>query len=161
MATKRQKNLRIDDSILTQFEKICKKKKVDQNSEMEELMKQHIARDGQMLTDDIYAPRIAQAVTHAVDAQINRLAKMIYKTQVDATAALYASPVFHNQSLKGMEDILEMFLNSQLLNPNRVRISDQHSLNTNGKTAVHNLRKIALTDHKEQKREQPKTEKTG
>lgn len=116
-------------------------------------MKQYIARDGQMLFDDLYAPRIAHSVKTAVEEQINRLAKMIYKTQVDATAALYSSPVFHSQTLKGVEDVLDMFINPQLLNKDRIRISDQYSLANNGKTAVKNLRKIALTDHQEQKAE--------
>lgn len=158
MAHKRQKNLRIDEGILDEFEKICNRKKQNHNVEMEELMKQYIARDGQMLFDDLYAPRIAHSVKTAVDDQINRLAKMIYKTQVESTAALYSAPVFHSQMLKGLEDILDMFINPQLLNQNRIRISDQYSLAANGKTAVKNLRKIALTDHQDQKKETKKEE---
>ncbi|MED1205595.1 hypothetical protein [Heyndrickxia acidicola] len=156
MATKVQKNLRIDAGILAEFEKIANRKKQNHNAEMEELMKQYIARDGQILYDDLYAPRIAQAVKNAVDEQINRLAKMIYKTQVDATAALYSAPVFHTQTLKGMENVLEAFLDKRLLDPNRLRPSDQYTFSGNGKPAVSNLRKIARTDHQEQKKEPEK-----
>ncbi|MED3561487.1 hypothetical protein [Bacillus xiapuensis] len=154
MARKRQKNIRIDEGILAEFEKIANRKKQQHNTEIEELMKQYIARDGQMLADDIYAPRISKSVEMAVEKQINRLAKMIYKTQVDSTASLYGSPVFHTQMLRGMEDILDTFLDTRLLRQDRVRISDQYSLANNGKQAVKNLRKMALTDHQEQKREQ-------
>lgn len=154
MATKVQKNLRIDAGILSEFEKIAKRKKQNHNAEVEELMKQYIARDGQMLFDDLYAPRIAHSVKQAVDEQINRLAKMIYKTQTDATAALIAAPVFHTQTIKGVEDVLDMYLNSQLLNPNRIRISNELSNANNGKTAVARLRKMAFSDHQEQKKAQ-------
>lgn len=153
MAVKRQKNLRMDDGILSEFEKICKKKKMDQNAIMEDLMKQFIARDGQMLFDDLYAPRISHAVKTAVDDQINRLAKMIYKTQIDATAALYSTPILHNQLLHGMEDIMDMYLDPRIMNQNRTRISEQYTFNLNGKNAVRNFRNIAITDHKEQKKE--------
>lgn len=151
MAKKANKHFRLDEGILNEFVKITKKKKAIQSEEVEEMMKQYISRDGEMIFDDLYAPRISHAVKQAVDEQINRLAKMIYKTQVDATASLYSAPVFHNQTLKGIEDVLDMYINGQLLNPNRQRISENHTLNTNGKNAIHNLRKIALTDHKEQK----------
>lgn len=160
MARKRQKNIRIDEGILNEFEKIANRKKQHHNEEIEELMKQYIARDGQMLFDDLYAPRIAHSVKQAVDEQINRLAKMIYKTQVESTAALYSAPVFHNQMIKGVEDVLDMYMNGQLLNPNRIRISDQYSLSSNGKQAVKNLRKIALSDHQDQKKESSKEAKS-
>lgn len=158
MARKRQKNLRLDEGIVTEYEKICDRKKENHNTVMEELMKQYIARDGQMLFDDLYAPRIAHSVKTAIDEQINRLAKMIYKTQVDATASLYSTPVFHSQQIKAMEDVLDMFINPQLLNKDRIRISDQYSLANNGKTSIKNLRKIALSDHQEQKAEKKKNE---
>lgn len=153
MARKQQKNIRIDQGVLSEFEKIANRKKQHHNVEIEELMKQYIARDGQLLFDDLYAPRIAHSVKQAVDDQINRLAKMIYKTQVESTAALYATPVFHNQIVKGVEDVLEMFLDARILNQNRIRISDQYSISSNGKQAVKNLRKMALTDHQEQKKD--------
>ncbi|MCI2254237.1 hypothetical protein L2D08_07660 [Domibacillus sp. PGB-M46] len=155
MARKQQKNIRIDQGVLAEFEKIANRKKQHHNAEIEELMKQYIARDGQLLFDDLYAPRIAHSVKQAVDDQINRLAKMIYKTQVESTAALYATPVFHNQIVKGVEDVLEMFLDARILNQNRIRISDQYSISSNGKQAVKNLRKMALTDHQEQKKGKP------
>lgn len=153
MARKQQKNIRIDQGVLSEFEKIANRKNQHHNAEIEELMKQYIARDGQLLFDDLYAPRIAYSVKQAVDDQINRLAKMIYKTQVESTAALYATPVFHNQIVKGVEDVLEMFLDARILNQNRIRISDQYSISSNGKQAVKNLRKMALTDHQEQKKD--------
>lgn len=156
MATKTQKNIRIDAGILDQFEKIANRKKQHHNAEIEELMKQYIARDGQLLFDDLYAPRIAHSVKQAVEEQINRLAKMINKTQIDSTASLYSAPLLHNQVVRGMEDVLDMYLNGQLLNQNRVRISDRFTLAANGKTAVRNLRNLALSDHKENRKEQTK-----
>lgn len=158
MAKKVQKNLKLDAGILAEFEKIADRKKEHHNREIEEMMKAYIARDGQLIFDDLYAPRIAHSVKQAVDDQINRLAKMIYQAQVDATAALYSTPIFYNQTLKGMEDILENFMNVQLLNPTRSRISNKNSLNENGQQAVRNLRNIAITDHKDNKKKKTKEE---
>ncbi|USK72633.1 hypothetical protein [Peribacillus asahii] len=152
MARKRQKNLRIDEAILDEFEKIANRKKQQHNTEIEELMKAYIARDGQLIFDDLYAPRIEHAVKQAVESQINRLAKMIYQTQVDATASMYSAPVFHIESLRGIENILETYIRPEVLNPSRVKVSDQYTFNHNGKLAVKNLRKVAYMDHQENKK---------
>ncbi|MDM5451037.1 hypothetical protein [Peribacillus simplex] len=153
MARKKQKNLNIDEHILQDFEKIANRKKQQHNTEVEELMKAYIARDGQLLFDDLYAPRIAHTVTKAVDDQIDRLAKMIYQTQKDATAALYSSPVFHIEMLKGVEEIIETHLDPRLLNQNRPKVSTKFSFNHNGKLAVKNLRKMATVDHQENRKQ--------
>lgn len=153
MAKKVQKNLKLDAGILAEFEKIANRKKEHHNTEIEELMKQYIARDGQMLFDDLYAPRIAYSVEKAVDKQVNRLAKMIYQTQVDASAALYSSPVFHIEMLKGVEEIMESYLDPRVLNPNRPKISNKFTFNENGKRAVASLRKIANIDHQEKRKQ--------
>lgn len=160
MAVKRGKHMRIDSGTLTEFEKIAKKKKKHQNQIIEEMMEEYITRDGQMLTDDLYAPRIAEYVKKAVDGQINRLAKMIYKTQVESTASLYANPLLHNQILAGVEEILEEFLHPQLLDQNRTLISKNYTLDKNGKVAVNRLRKVAHTDHEEQKEKKREKEQS-
>ncbi|MDF9763798.1 hypothetical protein OKW24_005694 [Peribacillus simplex] len=152
MASKKQKNLNIDEGILKKFEEIANRKKQQHNTEVEEMMKAYIARDGQILFDDLYAPRIAHTVTKAVDHQIERLAKMIYQTQVDATAALYSSPVFHIEMLKGVEEIFETHLDPRVLNQNRPKVSNQFTFNHNGKSAVKNLRKMANVDHQENRK---------
>lgn len=153
MAIKQQKNLRIDMGIAEQFAKICKKNGVDQNSQMEDLMKQYIARDGQILFDDIYAPRIEAATERAMDKQITRMIKMLNKVQIDSTASLYSHPAFYNQTIKGIEDVLNEFLDARVLNPHRTAISSKYSVSSNGKQAVRSLRNIALTDMKEQRKE--------
>lgn len=153
MATKVQKNLRIDAGILDQFEKIANRKKQHHNIEIEEMMKAYIARDGQLLFDDLYAPRIEQATERAMEKQINRLAKMINKDHIDTTAALYSAPAFYNQTVKAIEDIFEGYLDPRLLSPTRSPISANYSLSENGKQAVRNLRNISMTDHKEQRKE--------
>ncbi|USK77779.1 hypothetical protein [Peribacillus frigoritolerans] len=152
MAKKVQKNLKLDAGILAEFEKIANRKKEHHNTEIEEMMKQYIARDGQMLFDDLYAPRIAYSVEKAVDKQVNRLAKMIYQTQVDATAGLYSSPVFHIEMLKGVEEIMESYFDHRVLNPNRPKVSNKFTFNENGKKAVANLRKMANVDHQEKRK---------
>lgn len=154
MAKKQQKNIRIDKTVLDEFAKIADRKGQHHNIEIEEMMKHYITRDGQLVFDDLYAPRIAHAVKQAVDEQINRLAKMIYKTQVESTASLYSTPVFHNTLLKNVEDVLETFLHPRLLSESRTRISDKYSKNENVHHAVRNLRKMAHTDHREQQREE-------
>lgn len=83
MARKLQKNVRIDSDILSDFERICKKKDISQNVMMEDLMKQFIARDGEELFDNLYSPKIESVVKNAIEGEINRLANMIYQTQTN------------------------------------------------------------------------------
>jgi hypothetical protein len=146
MARKVQKNIRVDEGVLQEFVKIADRKKEHHNVEIEELMKQYIARDGQLLFDDLYAPRISHAVKTAVDEQINRIMKVLYNINVDVTAALYSAPTFHQQSVKGLEDVIESFLNPQLLDQQRTSISANYSLAQNGQKSVDHLRKIAHSD---------------
>ncbi|MED4068584.1 hypothetical protein [Priestia megaterium] len=153
MARKVQKNVGIDAGVLAEFTKIANRKKQNHNAEIEAMMKDYIARDGQMLADDIYAPRIAEAVKLAVDGQINRLAKMIYQAQINSSASLYSGSLLHIENLKNIEELLETYLDPRLLNPDRQKLSARFSFEKNGKTAIKRFRKIAHDDVQEQKRE--------
>jgi hypothetical protein len=152
MAKKKQKNITIDAGILKSFEKIADQKGQHHNIEIEEMMKAYIARDGQLLFDDLYAPRVDQVVTKAVDRGTDRMAKMVYQAQLDSTAALYSSPVFHIEMLKAIEEILETFFDPRVLNQNRPKISNKFTFNHNGKLAVKNLRKMANAELQEKRK---------
>ena len=153
MARKVQKNVGIDAGVLAEFAKIADRKKQNHNAEIEAMMKDYIARDGQMLADDIYAPRIAQAVKLAVQGEINRLAKMIYQTQINSSASLYSGSLLHIENMKNIEELLETYFDPRLLNPNREKLSTKFSFEKNGKTAIAKFRKIAHDDVQQQKRE--------
>lgn len=150
MAKKAQKNYRIDAGVANKFSEICDSIGTDRNVIVEQLMKDFIAKDGKLLAGDIMAPWLAKSVEKAVEKQINRLAKMIYRTHVDATASVYGVPLLHKAIIKDVEDVLHTWINPQLLNPNRKRISDRRTLEDNGTGSVHNLRKHALTFHKKE-----------
>lgn len=154
MSVKKQKNIRIDESVLNEFEKIANRKKQKHNSEIEDLMKQYIARDGQLLFDELYAPRIEHTVKQAMDDQVNRLAKMISKVSIDATASIYSTPLLHNQILKGTEDILERYLDVRILNQNRTPISQEYTVSKTANNAIGYMRKLAYTDHDQQRAKQ-------
>lgn len=153
MAKKRQKNIRIDAGVLDAFEKIAGRKGQHHNAEIEEMMKSYIARDGQLLVDEVYAPMIAQAVKIAVQAEINRLAKMIYQAQINSSASLYSGSLLHIENLKNIEELLETYFDPRLLNPERQKLSAKFSFEKNGKTAIKRFRKIAHDDVQQQKRE--------
>jgi len=153
MAKKRQKNIRIDAGVLDAFEKIAGRKGQHHNAEIEEMMKSYIARDGQLLVDEVYAPMIAQAVKIAVQAEINRLAKMIYQAQINSSASLYSGSLLHIENFKNIEELLETYFDTLLLNPERQKLSAKFSFEKNGKTAIAKFRKIAHDDVQQQKRE--------
>ncbi|PGQ88339.1 hypothetical protein [Priestia megaterium] len=151
MARKVQKNVAIDAGVLAEFAKIANRKKQNHNAEIETMMKEYIARDGQMLADDIYAPRIAQAVKLAVEGQINRLAKMIYQAQINSSAALYSGSLLHIENTKNIEKLFETYLDPRLLKPDRQKLSAKMSFDKNGKAAIETFRKYAHDDVQKQK----------
>lgn len=161
MAKKVQKNYRIDGGIANTFSAICDAKGLNRNIVIEDLMKQYSANDGQKIFDEIYAPLIAKAVQHSVKEQVERLAKMIYQTQTNSAASLFGTPLFHIEGLKGMEDILESYLDPRVLKQDRRRISETYTMKDNGLPAVAKLRKIAHDDVQKRKKEStpPKEEK--
>lgn len=159
MARKVQKNIRIDEGVLQEFAKIADRKDQHHNVEIEELMKQYIARDGQLLFDDLYAPRISHAVKTAVDEQINRIMKVLYNINVDVTASLYSAPTFHQQAVRATEEVIESYLNPQLLDQQRVPISTNYSLAQNGQKSVDQLRKIAHSDIQKRRTKKESQEK--
>jgi hypothetical protein len=151
MARKKQKLLRIDESILNEFEKICKKKKSEYSYEVEQMMKDYIARDGQKLVDELYAEQIGKAVKSAMDDQVNRLAKMIYNVNVDTTAVLNSVPAIYKKNLKAIETTFENFMNEQLLSPERSSQADHFDYNSDGQKMVSNLRNHARNDIQQRK----------
>jgi hypothetical protein len=151
MGKREGKFFRIDSSLTDEFVKICKRKKTEQSDEIEALLKQYIAKDGEITIDDIYAPRIAQAVKVAVDDQVNRIAKMLYNINVDVTSILYGMPAIHKKDLKALEDTIEMFVNPQLLNPKRTPQSTHFEFNKDGRNMIQNLRDFARNDIKQRK----------
>lgn len=168
MARKKDVHYKIDEGIVNEFTKIIESKKkndkdrtITYSGVIEEMMKNYIALDGQLLVDEIHAPRIGYAVKKAVDDQMQRLIKMISKTQLEATAALYSAPLFHHETLKGMEEILENYMNTQLLDPARTRIADKKSFNTNGLQSIQTLRNIAVNDRKAQMKRKSEEEKSN
>ena len=156
MGKKIQKNLRIESGISSEFAKICERKKLNQNEVVEDLMKQYIARDGESLFDELYAPKITKMVQKGIDNQINRLAKMLYQTQTNSAAALHAIPFFHIEMMKYMHEAFPNYLDKRLLAPTPKNLAKDYTMEHNGQRVINQFqnmgrdnvakRKDAITD---------------
>ncbi|MGG1571669.1 hypothetical protein [Fictibacillus sp. NRS-1165] len=140
------KYFKVDQSLVNEFVKICEKRDIDQADGLEELLKQFIAKDGQITVDDIYAPRIGDAVKLAVDAQVNRMAAMLNSIDIDVKSILYGLPAFHKLSLQGTERTLVSHLDERLVKPSPIKESQQFDYTKDGFKMIEDMRSYARTD---------------
>jgi hypothetical protein len=152
MARKQRKLYSLDEGIVQEFEKVCKKKDLEFSAAVQQLMEQYIAQDGQIMLDDLYAPRINELVKRTVVKEVDRIASMMYNLQVDVTANLYSIPAMYKKSLGSVENTFNEYLNPQLLNPNRVSAAQQFEFNKDGQAMISNLRNFARNDMKQKKK---------
>jgi hypothetical protein len=154
MAKKERKHYYIDGGVISEFEKVVKRKGYENNSAaVEDLMKWFVAHDGQILMDDLYAPRISALVKRTMEKEIDRLAGMLYNVNVDVTANLYGQTAMHKKMLQDVEKIINRYINAQLLNPNPNPVSETFTVKDDGERIVTSMRKFARKDIAEKKRE--------
>lgn len=153
MGQKTQKNLRIESGISDEFAKICKRKKLNQNEVVEDLMKQFVARDGQAIFDELYAPHIMAMVQKGVDSQINRLAKMIYQTQTNSAAALHAIPLFHIEMMNFFDAAVQNYFDKRILAEEPKNLFKEYTMDKNGKGAITALQNMGRKNAAKRKEE--------
>ena len=141
---KEQKNFRIDASVVSKFAEICARKKIAQNEEVENLMRQYIVRDGEAFTDEVYAPWLANQVEAGMDRQVTRMAKMLYQTQVNTDAALLAQAQFYKDLIDHLELAFKNYFIPQLFNPNAESLAEKYTIEEDGEETLKRVRTRAL-----------------
>jgi hypothetical protein len=153
MGRKTRKNYSVDEGVAVQFQKICKKNEKEYSAVIEDLMKEYVARDGQALMDDLYAPRIQVLVEKTVRKEIDRLARMLYNINVDVTAGLYAFPAMYKKTMNSIETTLDQYINEQLLSPNRKPLSQEFKVGEEGERIIDTIRNYSRKSMKIRQRE--------
>ena len=126
MATKIQKLYSIDSKVVDDFQKCCKQNGKGYSEVMEELQKLYIEKQGNILLDDIYAPRVDAVVSRTMEKAIDRIAGMVHNINVDIIAAMYLQTALHKRGMQSTERILDHFLPDELLNPARDSLAESY-----------------------------------
>jgi hypothetical protein len=126
VATKIKKLYSIDSKVVDEFQKCCKQNGKDYSEVMEELQRLYIERQGNILLDDIYAPRLDALVSRTLDKAIDRIAGMVHNINVDILATMYLQTALHKKGMQSTERILDHFLPDELLNPARTSIAESY-----------------------------------
>ena len=97
--------------------------------------------------------RISAAVNKQIDTQINRLAKMIYQTQTNSAAALYAIPLFHIEMMKYFHKAIPHYFDPRMLNEFPKDLSKAYTMDVNGDAAIRALQNKSRKDVERRKKE--------
>lgn len=127
MAVKEKKTYNIDSKIAKEFQATCKQNDKKYNEVIEVLMKLYIEKQGKILLDDIYAPRLDALVGRRMDKAVDRMAGMLYETQVDILATQFLITGALKKSLSGFEDIIDIYFLDEILNPDRGSVADNYN----------------------------------
>lgn len=152
MARKLRKLYSLDEGLVQEFEKICKKRNIEYSFAIGELMESFVAKDGEILMDDLYAPRINELIKRTMEKQIDRVMGGMYNLQTDVTANLYSVPSLYKKQLRSIETTFNDYMNPKILNPNRISHAEQFSFNEDGQKMISNLREYARKDMKAKKK---------
>lgn len=143
MATKTKKLYSIDSKIADEFMKICKRNDQEFSGVVEEFMKLYIRKDGEVLFDDLYAPRIDQVVSRRIDKGLDRIAAMINNVNVDVTAALLMFPSVYKKTMVSIEDTLNEFVIQEVLKPTRQPLAQDFMVGQDGQVMIQTARNAA------------------
>lgn len=126
MATKIKRTYTIDSKVEDEFAKVCKQNKKHKNEIVEILMKLYIEKQGKILLDDIYAPRVDALLSRRLDKVADQIKGMINNVNVDILATQFLVTGALKKSLLGFEDIIAMYFADELLNPDRGSIANSY-----------------------------------
>jgi hypothetical protein len=126
LATKIKKTYSIDSKVANEFSKCCKQNGKEYSEVLEKLMKLYIEKQGQILLDDIYAPRMDALVSRTMDKAVDRIAGMVNNVNVDILASMFLLTAVHKKTLLGLENIIDHFLAEELLNPVRETLAKNY-----------------------------------
>lgn len=119
MATKTKKTYSIDSKVANEFSNCCKQNAKEYSEVLEKLMKLYIEKQGKILLDDIYAPRLDALVSRTMDKAVDRIAGMVNNVNVDILASMFLLTAVHKKTLLGLENIIDHYLAEELLNSAR------------------------------------------
>lgn len=136
MAKKEKSTYSLDAKVVADFKKICKQNDVEYSLTIEELMKVYIEKSGQILLDDIFAPRLDAMMNRTMEKQFDRVAGMVYNLNVDVGAILQLMPSVYKKTMVSIEDTFNEFVNEQLLVPERESLADKFRVGHEGQTMI-------------------------
>lgn len=151
MAKKEKSTYSMDAKVVSDFKKICKQNGVEYSETIEDLMKVYIEKSGQILLDDIYAPRINELMNRTMEKQFDRIAGMIYNINVDVGATLQLMPSVYKKTMVSIENTLNEFINEQLLVPERESLADQFMVGREGQTMITTARNVMRKEMNERR----------
>lgn len=143
MAVKTKKTYNIDSKIAKEFQATCDQNDKFYNEVIEVLMKLYIEKQGKILLDDIYAPRLDALVGRRMDKVADRIAGMINNVNVDILATQFLVTGVLKKSLTGFEDIIDMYFLDEILNPDRGSVGDNYDNMGDAKKLIPGARNAA------------------
>jgi hypothetical protein len=126
MAVKTKKTYSIDTKVANEFSKCCKENGKEFSEVLEQLMKLYIEKQGNILLDDIYAPRLDALVSRTMEKAVDRIAGMVSNVNVDILASMFLLTAVHKKTLLGLEDTIDHYLAEELLNPARETLAKNY-----------------------------------
>jgi hypothetical protein len=126
VATKIKKTYSIDSKIAHEFSKCCRQNGKEYSEALENLMKLYIEKQGNILLDDIYAPRLDALVSRTMEKAVDRIAGMVNNVNVDILASMFLQTAVHKKTLLGLEETVDHYLAEELLNPARETLAKEY-----------------------------------
>jgi hypothetical protein len=160
MGVKERSTYNLDSGIVNDFKKICKKRGKKYSEQLEQILEQFIAKDGEMFMDDLYAPRLNDLVKNNVRKEVDRVCGMINNLHVDSNASLIGTFALYKWMQESMETTIESylraFLSEDVLKDEKYRIiqrpSESLTYDGDGKEMIQNLRNTSRDDITTRKR---------
>lgn len=126
MAVKTKKTYSIDTKVANEFSKCCKENGKEFSEVLENLMKLYIEKQGNILLDDIYAPRLDALVSRTMEKAVDRIAGMVNNVNVDILASMFLLTAVHKKTLLGLENTIDHYLAEELLNSARETLAKDY-----------------------------------
>lgn len=143
MAVKTRKNYSLDGGIVSEFQKVCMNNGKEYSETVEELMKMYIAKDGQLLMDEMHAPLIEKILDRRLNKLFDQVKGMVYNQSVDIKLIPYLLISLHKHSLENLEQVLDETFVTQILEPERESFADEWEPNQQGIQMLQNATGIA------------------
>lgn len=126
MAVKTKKTYSLDTKVVNEFSKCCKENGKEYSEVLEQLMKLYIEKQGNILLDDIYAPRLNALVSRTMEKAVDRIAGMVNNVNIDILASMFLQTAVHKKTLLGLENTIDHYLAEELLNPVRETLAKNY-----------------------------------
>lgn len=96
-ATKTKKTYSIDRKVVNEFSNWCKQIGKEYSEVLEKLMKLYIEKQGKILLDGIYIPRLDVLVSRTMDKAVDRIVGMVNNVNVDILANMLILTAVHKK----------------------------------------------------------------